>query len=234
MEFVMKPTGSRLSAIFGLLLLGVAPMQAQAALIYFSDRAAFNAAAPSLTLETFEEGTPQLNFLSPLDSTTSNSAISPGDIVPGVIFASTEPSNPFLILDNVLTSSQILLKSAESAGGSSLDISFSLNNVFAVGIDVYQALNGLQLVPANTTISIFGDGGLLGTQTVTTSTSGGVFFGVASSGDNIRRINVDGVVPGYYSFEAIDNVAFAAPEPGTLALLGLGFAGLAAARRRKQ
>ncbi len=65
------------------------------------------------------------------------------------------------------------------------------------------------------------------------------FMGVTSSDNNIRSLLFRDVNSSTGDTTGIDNIVYAksnggtVPEPGTLALLGLGFAGLAASRRRK-
>jgi hypothetical protein len=206
--------------------------------MFYTDLPSFRAANPGLAVEDFEEGNVGYDCDSPLNSTSSNDVFSPGDILPGVNFWNV-PDNSLTLLDSSNCpglSSKILAKGSESPpGGSSyLDIVFSGDNVYAVGFYVYHTIGAhLGLYEADTDISIYGTMGLLGSQNVTTSDTGPVFFGVSSDSEVIKSVKVDGSVPGYYSFEMIDNVEFnSIPIPGAIWLLGSGLVGLVGLRRR--
>jgi len=216
---------------------------AQAALTVYMDRATFNASNPGLVIEDFEEGIPKIGFPSPLNSTSDNGAFDPGDILDGVEFVSTELNPDALTIadGNDLTglATKTLVKNASTSDELSfLQIKLSGNNVYAVGLDIYLTLGtGGGLVADNTEIRLFGSGGgLLDTQTITTLTSGPIFFGVSSDSAAISRVEVDGFVEGFFSFEGIDDVAFnprSIPEPTTVLLMTLGLAGIGFAQKRK-
>ncbi len=193
-----------------MLLVTLTTGPAQAAVMVFLDRQSFNAAHPGLVVEGFEAGVPNISFGSPLDSTSDNGAFSPGDILPGVAFANVPDDALSLVGDSDFPglTSKTLIKDAESQGGTgSLDISFPAGT-FAVGLDLYHTTGGnTGLIAAETTVSFFGSSGLLDSIVLDTSASGAVFLGVSET-ETIERVNVDGVVPGFFSFEMIDNVAF--------------------------
>ena len=230
--------GPRARSVVAILLFGVAlgaSQPAHAALTFFPDRAAFESAHPGLDVEDFEEGAVFRNFSSPLDSASDNRAFHPGDILPGVAFSNSDPAatvDDLILLDGsgvVGLPSKALSKALDSLGdsfGSGLDITFAGDHVFAVGLDAFLDNTTGVLSVAETRVSIFGSAGLLDTVTLFTSASGPVFFGVASDLDPIKRINVDGVFPGHFSFELVDNVSFASsvPTPGVLALMITGLA----------
>ena len=72
-------------------------------------------------------------------------------------------------------------------------------------------------------------------ETVAISSGGSIYVPVSFTASGVSRI--DGLQPNDGWAWAFDNLTFTAgavPEPGVLALFGLGFAVLAATRRRKQ
>lgn len=204
-----------------------------AAVVFYADRASFDAANPGLPIEDFEEANVSaagiLSMPNPLDSATNNGIFSTGDILNGLRIRTPDNDGP----------SALAIPGAGFAGivpsksvfgnffGTGLDAIFYDGDVFAVGLDLYSYSAG-----STRTVNVFGTAGLLDSITLAVSTSG-TFVGIQSS-DRIAYVNVGGVAGYTIGF---DNVAFGAarvPEPGTLALLGISFAGLAATRRRKK
>jgi len=218
-----------------------------ATLTFYSDRTAFALANQGLSIEDFEDGLVWRNFSSPLDSTSDNDAFNPGDILPGVAFSNSDPAasiNDLILVDGSGVTplpSKALSKALDSLGvafGSGLDIAFAGDKVFAVGLEVFLDDSTGNLSSAETKVSIFGSVGMLDTVTLFTSDSGPVFFGVSSDRDPIKRINVDGVVPGHFSFEIIDNLNFVSsiPESSTLilTLCGVLMLGVSTIARRRE
>ena len=202
-------------ALTALLLFGSSSVHA--ALTYYDSRLAFDSSNPGLALEDFEEGTPETNFDSPLDSTTNNAVFSPGEIVPGVSI-STDGSPGFDLRLQQLDTTLVL---APPSMLRRLVIEFP-GGAQAVAMDVFQFNAAGDVI-----LETFGNSGWLGTTRVETSLAG-AFFGVESLGEPITRIRIDDtdILPG------IDDVAFA-PEPASLALGLIALAALAGAARRR-
>jgi len=182
---------------------------------YFGSRLAFDSAYPGLAVEDFEEGTPDTNFDSPLDSTTNNAVFSPGDILPGVSFSTDFSSSLDLRLRQLATT--IVFSTPSSLRRLLIDFP---GGAQAVGMDVFQFNAAGDVI-----LETFGASGLLGTTRVETSQDG-AFFGVESLGEPITQIRIDDtdILPG------IDDVEFA-PEPESLALAVAALAALAGAAR---
>jgi hypothetical protein len=109
------------------------------------------------------------------------------------------------------------------------DIVLDLDNAYGkVGLDLY--------VNSTYTVSFFNGADLLGT--LTKVVDGSAFAGWENAGGisriEIKELNGDNfMVGGFNDIRMEASAANAVPEPGSLALLGLGLAGFALSRRRK-
>jgi PEP-CTERM motif len=200
----------------------VAP--ANAALITFSDRLLFNAAAPGLPVETFEAGLVASGAVTvcagPLSGATANACFPAGGLLPGVVYSASPGTGMVLLgpgFPPLGNASKVL---GPNAFVDVFDLTFAASNV--VGLDVFPGL-----VAGNVLVSVFDSTNMpLGAFTIA-APLGGTFFGVATDTGGIGRLRVAsaGPIPG----ELVDNVAFGTaqisiPEPTTMMLLAVGLA----------
>lgn len=202
-----------------LMVLGLLVPPSHAVLVFYLSRAAFNAAAPGLPIEDFEEANVApgtiVSMDGDLDKNTSNAYFAPGEILDGLRLREAPPR----------ASDGIAITGAGHAGVPSIatfanffvdtyNMFFYNNDTTAVGVDLHSAFD-----PSTLEISIFGLGDVLLGMTRSPATPGGVFWGV-SSDDIITRINLSSLTG---QSEGVDNVAFGlpqqVPEPSALALL---------------
>ena len=214
----------------GTLLVLAAP--AQAALIFFDNRADFELASGlSGITEDFEEanvgpgGFPEIS--GPLDATTDNGIFSAGDIAAGLSISSSGGGNRVAVLGDGF------LGPSTRVGAERFSdlVIISLNPaVTAIGFDLFATRDstfGIELFDAV--------GGALGATSVTgVNGTTPTFFGVISDMGAIGQLAFG--VP--FVGELIDNITFGnavaqLPEPGSLTLFGLGLLGLGVAVRRR-
>ena len=192
---------------FALLLLSV-PTYADS--ITFSSRAAFNAAAPGLPVETFESGLvaagSSTSCNGPLSSASASPCFPAGGLLPGATYSAVPGlSNPNMILfgAGILGATSKVL--GPNFFADTLDITFTAP-VTAVGLDAY----GFSGIFA---ISVFSSAGAsLGNFTILSNVEP-TFFGFLSTTDLIGRINVSS------GGELVDNMAFGTPVPEPSSLL---------------
>jgi len=191
-----------------------APVPAWA--VFLTSAAAFDAANPGLTTITFEGIT--------TSATAYNASMTPGATISG--------TNAFVFdSSNCGASSDFF---AINSFGAAASISFS-PSVNAIGFNISSDLGvcGSGGVDGTTTVSLFSGATLLDTQTFTTATDLSTFAGWSGLGA-IDSLSI--IINSTRDFLALDNLRYgttSVPEPGTLALFGLGLAGLGFARRRK-
>lgn len=206
-------------------------------LTFFTDRASFDAAAPGLPCEDFEEGNVApggvVGCPSPLDSSSNNACFVPGDILDGIRFETpANPANGIALLGSGFfgTSSKTI---TANFFVDPFDVFFPGILVTAAGMDLTNVLGG-----PTVNITIYGPGGVVLGNTVAAATPAGSFWGVLSS-QAITRINIADPAGGS---EGVDNICFThgvrAPALSTLGfatliLLLVGMSGLVFRRRSR-
>ena len=225
----------------GTLLVLAAP--AQAALIFFDNRADFELASGlSGITEDFEEAnvTPggAVVTSNPLNATTNDGVFSPGDIAAGLSISSV-----FSGLGGIAVVGDGLFGPSNKAGAQLLgDLNIiSLDPpVTAIGLDLFAIFNVFVTADSTTLgIELFDAvGGALGSTSVTgVNEASPTFFGVVSDMGAIGQLTIrDPFNPINVLFDNITfgNAVAQLPEPGTLALFGLGLLGLGVAVRRRR
>ena len=220
----------RFVCVCGALLLFTVPCYAS--LLTFSSRAAFNAAAPGLPVETFETGQVAPGSIAscngPVSSATGNTCFPVGGLLPGAIYGAS-PGPSLIVFGAAIPG----LGNASKVLGPNLfldSLNINFTNATAVGFDVFPGP-----VAGDVQITVFNlSNVLLGTFDVTAGL-GPNFFGVTSNSDLIGRVNIASQAnpPG----ELLDNVAFGipnttVPEPSSLALMVGGLAALVRSKRK--
>ncbi len=187
-----------------------APAMAQ--ITYYTDQPTFEAAAPGLTLEDFEETTVVGNTGcdEPIDMNSNDLCFVPGDIQPGLALQTNEGIRAGCPGDCPMVALPPgAVGNATDAVGANFfadttDVLFTNNNVTAAGMDFSDFA-----YPNIFDISIYGIGDVLMDTTTANVAAADTFWGVTSN-QVITRILI--AAQGS-SAEVMDNIQFGAPAP---------------------
>ena len=174
-------------------------------IVIYNDEAEFNEdSCDDLTFEDFEpkesiSSSQHFSMEAPLNSTTSNSIYDEGDIVSGINIRTSGSDQNYRddihVSDNGTNDN---FKITTNYSSFYLIIDFTSDNIHFVGFNLY-AWSG----SSNKQVRLYGEAGLIATNTFTTiSASESVFAGFMSN-QVIKRIEIDGP-----DFETIDNLKF--------------------------
>lgn len=204
-----------------------APAAAQVSV--FSDSTAFVSATGTNTVVDFTN-TPHFPISSGvLSSATREAGLAAGDIPAGVTFSTPVGAGNFFNIDV-----------GGGFTGGFLD-SFGADRVLTISFDSPQQAFGFDtnFLMEQFIVTIFSGADPLFSQTFTAPGSNMTFFGFASLGSGITSATINGTA-GSANF-ALDNFRFGAaaqapavPEPGTWAMLLMGFGAMGAALRRQR
>lgn len=204
---------------------GSGTVEGGACTIYL-DRGSFDAAFPGLPIEDFEAGLVSpgavIGCPAPINSTTSNACITPGNILSGVSFRD-EPLNAA----GGGSADGIAMVGAGAFGAPSINIvANTFVDAFVIEFSPAVGGAGMDLVayfssPQTVNIDVYGASGLL-VSTSASASNGGSFWGVGNCGEGITQIDILSTLSAGDGAEGVDNVAFGAggvPTTGPLALV---------------
>jgi|GEM_PF-1509789 len=172
------------------------------ALVYYGDRATFNAEHPGLPIEGFENTlVPNGGIVpcpGPFDSSTNNACFAPGGILDGIRLMNVDPNNDMVVIgDGALGQPSAL--AGPNTFADHQDITFFNGNPHAVGFDLWSP-NGA----ATFDLYIYGPGDVLLGQTSVVAATTGTFWGVYSD-ELITRIRTESAAG---AGELFDDIAF--------------------------
>jgi N-acetylneuraminic acid mutarotase len=178
------------------------------ALVYYGDRATFDADHPGLPVEGFENTlVPDFSVLAcdgPFDSSTNNACFAPGGILDGIRLMNVDPTLQMVVLgDGFLGNPSALV--GPNTFTDNHDLTFYNGNVYAVGLDLWAPLGA-----ATFDVYIYGPGDVLLGQTSVLAATTGTFWGVASD-EPITRIRTESAEG---AGELFDNIAFGGGAQG--------------------
>jgi len=194
----------------------------------FLDRSNFTSAAPGLPCEDFEEARvgagSALGFPAPLDATTNNVPILPGEILPGIRFQDL----PLNAAGGGSADGLVFFGSGFGGGSTSkLVLSNTFPDSFEIYFDPPVQAAGMDIVSyftAGVTVELFGaSSNPLGSGSFGAGLNGQFLGFVASQPVSLMRITA--TFQSLTGAEGVDNICFGTPSRGALEIPTLSRAG---------